>query len=125
MDVNCIGHDGYVVFRLPQPLEAPPGWVVQETENMIGSRYRIAERPPKSRRSYCYLPWLPVRETREEAERDMYPWKGQGNYAYGAVVEFPLGGYVWYQTGLNDRAKAEERARRAMADVRDALGLSA
>jgi hypothetical protein len=124
MDVNCIGHNGYVVFRLPRPVETPPGWVIREAEGVIGGQYRIAERSSGSRRLYCYLPWVPVRETREEAERDRHPWTGQGNYAYGAVVEFPLGGYVWYQTGLENRPKAEERARRAMAEVRAALGLS-
>ena len=40
------------------------------------------------------------------------------------MVEFPLGGYVWYQTGLDDRSRAEKRARRAMDEVRTQLGLS-
>jgi len=124
MDVNCIGHNGYVVFRLPRPVAVPHGWVVRETEDVIGDFYRIAERPGDCRRLYRYLPWVPVRETREEAERDVHPWTGKGNYAYGAVVEFPLGGYVWYQTGLKNRPQAEERARQAMAEVRAALGLS-
>jgi hypothetical protein len=124
MNVNCIGHSGYVVFRLPRPVEAPDGWKVCETEGMRGSLYRIAEPPSNSKRLYCYLPWVPVRETREEAERDMHPWTGAGDYVYGAVVEFPLGGYVWYQTGWENRHRAEERAQQAMAKVREELGLS-
>jgi len=102
----------------------PPDWVVRETEGVIGGSYRVAEPPNGSKRPYCYWPWVPVRETREEAEGDVYPWTGKGNYVYGAVVEFPLGGYVWYQTGLGNRSRAEERARQAMAEVRAALDLS-
>ena len=124
MDVNCIGHNGYVVFRLPRPVKAPRGWRVCETDGVIDGHYRIAEPPSGSKRFYCYLPWVPVRETREEAERDMRPWEGKGDYVYGAVVECPLGGYVWYQTGLEDRPKAEERAQRAMDNVRADLGSS-
>ncbi len=124
MEANCIGHHGYVVFRLPRSVEAPAGWVVRESEDVVGSHYRIAERPGVTQRLYSYLPWVPVRETREEAERDTHPWRGMGNYAYGAVVEFPLGGYVWYQTGLQDRPKAEECARQAMAAVRRELDFS-
>ncbi len=123
MEVNCIGHDGYIVFRLPRSVEAPRGWVVRETQGVIGDRYRVAECPSDARPPCSYLPWVPVRETREEAEGDMYPWQGRGDLAYGAVVEFPLGGYVWYQTGLKDRNEAEESARQAMARVRVALGL--
>ena len=124
MDVNCIGHKGYVVFRLPRPVGVPDGWRVCEAEGVRGGIYRIAEPPCGTERLYHYLPWLPVRETREEAERDMYPWTGAGDYVYGVVVEFPLGGYVWYQTGLDDRSQAEKRARQAMDEVRTQLGLS-
>jgi len=124
MNANCIGHNGHVVFRLPRPVTVPRGWVVRETQGVIGDLYRIAEPPSGSRRLYRYWPWVPVRETREEAERDVRPWTGDGNYAYGAVVEFPLGGYVWYQTGLDSRSRVEERARRAMAEVQAALDLS-
>ena len=125
MDANCIGHNGYVVFRLPRPVAVPHGWRVCEMEGAIGDCYRVAEPPSSSQRPYYYLlPWVPVRETREEAERDVHPWTGGGDYAYGAVVEFPLGGYVWYQTGLGSRSRAEERARRTMAEVQAELGLS-
>ena len=124
MEINCIGHNGYVVFRLPRPIEAPAGWVVHETKDAICGRYRIAERPAESVPFSGYLPWVPVRATREEAERDVHPWQGRGDYAYGAVVEFPLGGYVWYQTGFADRPRAEESARQTMDEVREALGLS-
>ena len=124
MDINCIGYNDCVVFRLPQAVAAPQGWVVRETKSVLGGHYRIAEPPSNPRQLYRYWPWVPVRETREEAERDAYRWTGEGNYVYGAVVEFPLGGYVWYQTGLESRTKAEEMARRTMTEVRVALGLA-
>jgi len=124
MDANCIDCNNRVVFRLPRPVAPPQGWEVQEVQGATGNLYRIARPPSNSRRAYYYWPWLPVRETREEAERDARPWPGDGNYVYGTVVEFPLGGYIWYQTGLKTRSIAEKRAQQAMAQIRAALGLS-
>ena len=121
MNADCIGCDAHVVFRLPRPTAVPQGWNVQEVAGVIGDRYRVADQPGKSRHSYYYWPWLPVRETPEEAERDAVPEPGDGEYVYGVVARFPLGGYVWYQTGLQPRPKAEEAARQAMAMVEEAL----
>ena len=123
MKADCIGCNNHVVFRLPRPVVVPHGWTVHEVHGTIGDRYRVAGVRDNSGQSCYYWPWLPVRETREEAERDALPGPGDSSYVYGAVTEFPLGGYVWYQTGLQPRSRAMEQARRAMARVEADLGL--
>ena len=124
MNADCIGCNNQVVFRLPRPVAAPRGWQVHEVHGVVGDHYRIAGPPGNPRQLYYYLPWLPVRETREEAERDALPGPGDGTNVYGAVTEFPLGGYVWFQTGLQPRSSAEDKARKAMAQMQEELGLS-
>jgi len=124
VDANCISCDNRVVFRLPWSVAAPQGWTVYEVKGVSGGVYHIAEPPSNPRRFYNYWPWMPVRETWEEAERDALPWTGDSSCVYGTVVEFPLGGYIWYQTGLETHSRAEERAQQAMAKVRAELGLS-
>ena len=121
MKADCIGCNNHVVFRLPRPVAVPHGWTVHEVRGTIGDRYRVAGPCGNSGQSCYYWPWVPVRETREEAERDALPGPGDGNSVYGAVTEFPLGGYVWLQTGLQPRSKAEEAARQAMVMVEEAL----
>ena len=81
MEVNWIGHNGYVVFRLPRPVRAPDGWRVCEAEGVRGGVYRIAEPPRGTERLYHYLPWLPVRETREETCLIVEPTRIVGIYS--------------------------------------------
>jgi len=125
MNADCIGWSKHIVFRLPRPVTVPQGWTVHEVDGVIGDHYRIAGPGGNFRDSCYYWPWLPVRETREEAERDALPGPGDGTHAYGAVTEFPLGGYVWYQTGLRPRSSAEQEARHVMSRVGAELGLRA
>ena len=124
MDANCIGCRNHVVFRLPWPVAVPQEWAIHEVKSVSGDRYRLAGPPSDSSQSCYYWPWVCVRRTREEAERDALPWKGKGDYVYGVVVAFPLGGYVWYQTGLQPRSRAEERAQQAMVRLGAELGLA-
>jgi hypothetical protein len=127
MKVTLISHDGHAIFELLEPIEIPPGWMMSRVVGVKDGPFVIAEprnlgyRPDSAPRRVYQWPWMRVRKTQEEAERDARPWRGGGDYVYGAAVKFPLGGWVWCQTGLKRALLAARRAAEIMAEVKATL----
>lgn len=105
-----VSDNGYTLFDIPER-PVPPHWVAHRVSDP-GVRVEgwVIYTPRSITKWMFHLPPIRVYPTREEPDRQYRLYNGYRERPIGAVVPFPLGGWVYMHTGYPYPAPSCEAA---------------